>query len=162
MTKPREPFSIDAALERIAGVVPGGWAAMAAEVGREERTVRKWGDEDDPAEINLSASIALDALFQKHGGTGRPLYDIYDLKTGVAMASGIPDQFELLRRLARVAKEAGEANTALVRFALPDATEADRRVAQREVIEAFTEFRNILPLLEHVGRSPGAESRAPP
>ncbi|MCW2366561.1 hypothetical protein M2336_002779 [Sphingobium sp. B1D7B] len=169
MTKVRRPLSIDAALARIAGQVPGGWKAMGEAVGYEERTVRKWGDEDQDGEVNVPAAIKLDLLYQKHGGEGRPIYDVYGLMLGAAVAEAYTDQFEILRRVINVVKETGEAKAALVRLSLPGATEADRRAAQREVIEALDELKNILPLLEHVERAKQApdaigavQSRAPP
>ncbi|MCW2412033.1 MULTISPECIES: hypothetical protein [unclassified Sphingobium] len=167
MTKERRPLSIDSALARIAGQVPGSWGAMAKATGYEERTVRKWGDEDQDGEINITAAIKLDLLYQNHGGEGRPIYDVYGLMLGAAVAEAYTDQFEILRRVIRVVKETGEAKSALVQLSLPDATEADRRAAQREVLEALTELKNILPLLEHVERvdwsaDSAAQSRAPP
>lgn len=166
MTKPRRPLSIDAAIARIAGQVPGSWKAMAEAVGYEERTVRKWGDQDDDANVNVPAAIKLDMLFQEQGGEGRPIYDAYGLLLGAAITETYADQFDMLRRLIRVVKETGEAKLAIAQLTLPDATPADRRVAQKEVIEAITELKNILPYLDPalgaMLTAPEELSRAPP
>lgn len=160
MTKLRAPLSIDAALARIAGQVPGGWAAMARSTGYVERTVRKWGDPEDEAEINLSAAITLDLLFQQSGGQGRPIYDTYGLLIGACVAERFVDQFDLLRCAIDVAKETGDAEAALLRLALPDATPADRRTAQAELIEAIDLLKGAL--LKVTAPAPEEHVRGPP
>lgn len=158
MTKPRAPLSIDAALARIAGQVPDSWAGMARAVGLQERTVRKWGDEDAEGEINVKAMIALDKLFQQHGGTGFPLYDAYGRILGASLQASFSDKFELLRRLVAVAKETGDAEAALIRYALPDSSETERSSALREVVEALDALQAVVPLLQ----TPEAHERGPP
>lgn len=160
MTKLRAPLSLDDALARIAGQVPGSWKAMADHVGYAARTVRKWGDEDADEEINLKAAIKLDILFQEHGGTGSPLYEAYGLLVQVAVNRAFADQFEVLRHTADIAKENGEAEEALLRYCLPGAGEAERRTAQKELLEARRKIDGVLPLLE--AEPPEAHSRAPP
>lgn len=164
MTKPRAPLSIDAALARIAGQVPGEWRAMADHVGYAERTVRKWGDAEDEAEINLKAAIALDALFQQNGGEGRPIYEAYGLLVGACAAERFVDQFDLLRCAIDVAKETGDAEAALMRLALPDAGAADRLVAQRELMQALDSIRAALLKVTAAPAPslPERHSRAPP
>lgn len=144
MSKPRPPLSIDAALARIAGQVPGGWAAMAQSTGYVERTVRKWGDPDDEAEINLTAAIQLDILFQQSGGEGTPIYDAYGLLVGACVAERFVDGFDLLRCAIDVAKETGDAEAALMRLALPEAGPADRLIAQRELLQALDAVKAAL------------------
>ncbi|HEX7852301.1 MAG TPA: hypothetical protein VF503_01235 [Sphingobium sp.] len=161
MTKQRDPGSIDEALAMIAGQVPGAWAALAQHVDKAESTVRKWGDKDaEGFDINLPAAIALDILYQQHGGDGRPLYDCYGHLVGVAMAKRFPDHFELMRRTAAIVKEFGEAEAALILAALPGADGDDRRDAKRELLDAYRHIENILPLLEQ--NPPEPHSRAPP
>lgn len=157
MTKVRAPLSIDEALARIAGQV-GGWGAMAKAVGYEERTVRKWGDEDAEGEINVKAMIVLDRLHQQHGGTGFPLYDAYGRLLGASLQANFSDKFELLRRLIGVAKETGDAEAALIRYALPDSSEAERTSALREVVEALDALQAVVPLLQ----PPVPHERGPP
>ncbi len=162
MTKPRAPLSIDSALARIAGQVPGGWAAMARSIGYAERTVRKWGDADAEEEINLRAAIALDTLFQQHGGQGQPIYDAYGLLVGACMAERFIDQFDLLRCAIDVARETGDAEAALMRLALPDAGPGDRLIAQRELMQALDSIRAALLKVTAPAAAPEEHSRAPP
>jgi hypothetical protein len=162
MTKLREPLSIDAALARIAGHVPGSWAAMAAEVSKTERTVRRWGDADDDAHINLPDAIRLDRLFNAHGGEGFPLHDVYERLLGVSVFSGGIGRHDVLRQLARVAKETGEAKAALAILALPEATGEDQRVAVRETLEALDALQHMMRLIQVEPGTTGAHNRGPP
>ncbi|MDX3908879.1 MAG: hypothetical protein QHC67_03575 [Sphingobium sp.] len=141
-------------MARIAGQIPGGWKAMAELVGKTARTVRRWGDDDSDEEINLKAAIDLDIAYQVHGGKGRPLYDAYGLLVKVAVANSFPDQFELLRQTGEIAHEAGEAQAALIRLALPDADDGDRLEAHREVLELHQKIEGVLPMLVRMPRAP--------
>lgn len=162
MTKEREPLSIDAALARIAGHVPGSWKAMAAEVKRSEFTVRKWGDEASKRQITVKAMIVLDLLYEREGGTGYPLHQAYGHLLNVAVADRYVSQFEFLGRIADIVKETGDAESALMRLAMPGATEADRRKAVGEMIEAVDHFNSLLPLLERLPVSGGDPASLPP
>jgi hypothetical protein len=162
MTKERRPLSVDSALARIAGQVPGSWAQMARTVGYAERTVRKWGDEDADERVNIPAAIALDILFQQHGGSGQPIYEAYGYLIKASVAASFADQFEILRRAVVVATETAQAQSALMRVALPDATDNDRRIAQRELREAIEVLQGCLLSLEHFLIVPEPHSRAPP
>lgn len=135
MTKRREPLSIDEAMARIAGKVPGGWLALAKHVGKHERTVRKWGDADTDDEITLSAAILLDTLYQQSGGAGRPLLTAHEDLVDAAVAVDFADQFEVVRQLSHFVKESGDVKQALLRIALPDSCMSDRHVAQRELMD---------------------------
>lgn len=160
MTKLRAPLSIDDALARIAGQVPGGWAAMAAHVSYHERTVRSWGDAEREEQINLSAAIALDLLFQRHGGVGQPLYEAYGHLLGTGAAQAFADQFAILRSGAEFVHENGEAEEAVLRLALPDADEDDRRIAVKELMDCIRKGQSLLHML---GASPpDPHCRAPP
>lgn len=144
MTKERAPLSIDGALARIAGKLPGGWAQMAAITGYHERTVRAWGDGDREEQINIPAAIALDNGYQAAGGAGRPIYDAYGCLVGAAERDRFAEPFDILRHAVDVARESGQANSALLEAAMPDATDADRREAQQELIEAIEAMKIAL------------------
>lgn len=148
MTKEREPLSIDAALARIMGQLPGGYDRAASITGRRTRTVRDWGDPDTGPSIPLDCAIALDLAFQEAGGEGHPLYEAYTDKLDRAEVERFACRFSLLRRTASLIKETGDASAALARLCLPDSTDADRRHAFREVAEAYEAIRQFLPLLE--------------
>jgi hypothetical protein len=161
MTIPRDPLSIDAALAKIAGKVPGSWKAMAVRVRRTERTVRTWGNVNEDGDISIPAAIELDLLYQEHGGEGAPIRDVYDDLLGLATRRTFFDQFEVLRRLAAIAKENGEAEAALAAAALPNATPRIRNEAVREVLEAIEKLESALPLLKG-DPAPEQHNRGPP
>ena len=137
MTKDRAPLSVDGALARIAGMLPGGWAEMAHLTGYAERTVRAWGDVDREEQINLPAAIKLDIAYLAAGGEDKPLYETYGYQLGLSIKERFASSFDILRLAVDVVREVGEAQTALMEACLPDATRLDRREAQRELLEAM-------------------------
>jgi hypothetical protein len=148
MTKARAPLSIDAALARIAGHLPGGFTDMAQIAGRAVRTVRNWGDPDTAEQIPLDCAIALDVAYIAAGGDCAPLFETYSLKLELAHMQRFACNIELARHTADVIREGGEAHSALVRATLPGATDADRADALRECVEAFDILKRTLALLE--------------
>lgn len=148
MTKERAPLSLDAALARIAGQLPGSWVQMAEITGYVEGTVRGWGDEARPEKINIPAAIALDLAYQQHGGTDQPIYDSYGLALSLARTEHFADPFCILRLALDVVRESGDAEAALLEAAMPDATGADRREAQRQLVEAMEAMKRALLDLE--------------
>ncbi|CAM5279797.1 hypothetical protein [Sphingobium scionense] len=154
MTLSRPPLSLDAALARIAGQLPGDWERMAALTGYQKRTVQKWGafdvasDEGEARDIPMRAAIVLDIEYRRAGGAGRPIYDAYGYLLGVDEEERFADAFDILRHAVDVVREVGQAKAALLEAALPDATDADRRDAQREIIEAIEAMKAALLNLE--------------
>jgi hypothetical protein len=147
VTKVRAPLSIDGALSRIAGQLPGAWAEMAKLVGRHESTVRRWGDHDASEQIPLPAAIILDIAYQRAGGVDRPLFDTYALQVGLAEEHVFPTQFELTRRVQALIKEDSEAEQAVLLASLPTATEADRTEAVRQLEDVARVVTNTIALL---------------
>lgn len=150
MTRERAPLSLDAALARIAGQLPGSWADMAQLTGKAERTVRGWGDADRDEQINLPAAITLDLAYQAAGGAGLPCYEAYGYMIGAAQRGRFANAFEILALAASVIRESGQAEAALIDACLPDATSGDRREAQRELIDAIEAMKRALIVLEQV------------
>ncbi|BBC72895.1 conserved hypothetical protein [Altererythrobacter sp. B11] len=148
MTKLRAPLSVDAALARIAGQLPGGWREMAELADRQERTVRNWGDPDTREQIPIDCAIELDLAYQRAGGTGAPIHETYSLQLELAELSRFADRHELLAQAFEVIKEGGEAHAAIVHAARPGATPQDTAEALRECIEAFDALKLILPMLQ--------------
>jgi hypothetical protein len=147
MTKPRPALSVEDALDRIAGQIPGGKRAMAAIVDRQPRTVHNWGDPDTPETIPMDCAIKLDIAFQQHGGVGHPIFDTYALLLETAELESFSCGMETARRLKAAMKEGSEAHAALVDASLPGATKADRERATREVLEAVDALKATLPTL---------------
>jgi hypothetical protein len=154
MTKPRAPLSIDAALARIAGQMPGGWADMAVIADRHESTVRRWGDQDQPEQITLPASIALDVAYQRAGGEGRPLFETYALQLEVAREEAFANEIELARRVCVLIREGAQAHEALVLCTLPSANQLARDTAVRELEDVVREATNAIALLAGGQRAP--------
>ena len=137
MTKPRAPLSLGAALARIAGQVPGDWAALGEEVGRHARTVRKWGDDDAEDDIAFGAALKLDILFQRHGGQGFPIYEAYGQLLDCAVAHSFTDRFEILRRArdfaqvkagGQISQDVADAAMKMLRVDAAGFDESDRRM----------------------------------
>lgn len=151
MTKLRAPISIDTALARIAGQVAGGWDAMADHVGYQVRTVRAWGDADRNEQIPLPAAIALDILFQQHGGVGAPLYEAHGDMVRIAAGEAFGDKQELRRQTIDFMRETNEANLALLEAAEPDASDAEQVIATKQLLDVRQWADKLLTRL---GRKP--------
>lgn len=138
MTKFRAPATVDAAIARIAGQLPGGYADMAEITHRAIRTVRNWGDPDTPEQIPFDAQLALDLAYQAAGGVGCPIYEAYTIQLELAGADRFAQRHQLARLAAEYIKESGDAGAALVIAAQPGAGPTEFRVAEREALEALT------------------------
>lgn len=147
VTNRRAPFSVEQALQRIAGQLAGGVEAMARVASRQPGTVRNWMNPERDEQVSLEAAIALDLAYQAEGGAGAPLFEAYASQLQLAEAARFADRHRLLDHAHGVAKEGGEAIAAIILATRPDATEADRREAHREAAEAYEKLRDILPLL---------------
>lgn len=147
VTKLRPPLSIDGALGRIAGQLPGAWAEMAKLVDRHQSTVRRWGDHDAEEQIPLPAAIILDIAYQRAGGDGTPLFDTYALQVQVAKEQAFSSQLELARRACTLIKEGAEAEEAMVLASLPSATELDRVKAVRELEDVVRVATNAIAMI---------------
>ncbi len=151
MTKPRSPRSIDAALTRIAGTLPGGWTDMAEATDRRESLVRAWGDPARREQIPVRDAIILDRAFREAGGLGAPIFEYYAARLDLNGAFVDCEQIALARHAASVVRECGEASAAIVDAALPAASPAQRARATREIEEAIETLRRTRPLLSGPG-----------
>lgn len=145
MTKRRPPFSPQRALTHIADRV--GWERLAEISGKSVRTVMDWSDPDTSAGVSLADAIAFDLEFQSAGGDHAPLHDAYAARLDAEREIRFADAIELSRRTEIVAKETGEATSALIRAARFGATAADKANALREVQEAEIALKETRPLL---------------
>ena len=137
MTKRRAPLSIDAALARIAGHIPGGYAEMARILDRSERLVRAWGDPERRERMPIDDAIALDLAYRAAGGDGAPVFEAYAEKLRNDGLTWFADEVALGRHVAGMIKECAEAEAAVVIASQPGATARDRANARREVEEAL-------------------------
>ena len=158
MTKHRAPLSIEQALQRIAGQLPGGIEEMARLTDHAPGYIRALGDPDRREKICVEDGIVLDIAFQAAGGIGAPIWEAYSYRLEMAEMSAFADRMSLGLLTAEVIKEGGEAHEALVRASQPGATAADRRAAEKEVGEALERLKQSLT---HLSDSDPRE-RAPP
>jgi len=155
--KRRVPLTTDAALARIAGQVPGGWAAMATHLGREkgESLVRKWGDPQCRERIPFDDAIKLDLLYRDTGGDGAPMFETYAYQLDEAGMFRFADEIALGRLAALVIRECGEASAGLVLSAQPGADPAEHRLTLGHVddaIDAYQRARVLVAALANGGR----------
>lgn len=159
MTSVRPPLSIDGALARIAGQMPGSWHEMATIVGRADSTVRNWGNPNTSESIPIDSAIQLDIAYQAAGGIGAPIYETYSLQLETALAERFSCAIALARKTMTAIREGGEAHEALVAATLPGASDRDRAEAAREVEEGIAALKECLPFL--VNRIPAASAQPP-
>ena len=163
MTKRRAPLSIEQALQRIAGQMAGGVDGMAAAVTRQPGTVRAWMDPDRPEQVRIEAAITLDLAYQAEGGEGAPIYEAYLARLEVADNARFAEKHRLLEFTQGVVKEAGEACAALIALSCRDASETERRIAEREVAEAYEKIRDVRHMISpEVWGSAAAADDHPP
>jgi len=160
VTKVRPPISTHQALDRIAGQLPGGWAQMGRLSERSESVVRRWGDPDHETDVPLGIAIKFDVAFQEAGGSGAPLHDAYAHLLNLAIAERFTDQVLLLEMTRIVAKESGEALTALISLCGANPSAEDIFRALRELPEAVSAFNALLPVVDSIARA--ARARHPP
>lgn len=162
MTKLRAPLSFEDALDRVAGVVPGGKAALARRSGRAERTVRNWGDPDTPEAIPVDVAVDFDLAFAEAGGVGSPFLEAFAHQREQLELARHADRLALSRHAADVIRECGEAGSALVTASQPGASPNDRAAALRECTEAYEKLKQTLPLLRPDPETdPGACAQPP-
>lgn len=154
MTKRRAPLSIDTALARVAGLLPGGWSEMAQLTGYAERTVRAWGDVDREEQVNLPMAIKLDIAFQAAGGIGAPLYEAYGDMVRVAAAEAFGDKQQLLRAAMDFMQENGEAELALLEATRPDAGPAELAAAQKQLLDVREDVDQLIAGISGRQREP--------
>lgn len=162
MTKLRAPLSIDAALARIAGLLPGAWGEMATIAARAEHTVRAWGDPGKPEVLPLPCAVAFDVAYRKAGGIGAPCRDAYDALLDAALAEEFADQIELAHATANAIKEVGQAEHALILASLPGATEETIAAAEREAEEGLVALNTAAASVKRLRRRRRAKPPAAP
>lgn len=154
LQKRRAPLSVDGALARIAGQVPGDWGAMGEDLGLRESIVRAWGDPDRRERIPFECAIKLDILFRAHGGDGWPMFETYAYQLDESAKARFVDEIVLGRLAAIVIRECGEASSLLVLAAQPGADRSDFRETRshvQEAIDAYQRASVLLAALENGG-----------
>lgn len=145
MTKIRAALTFEAALAKVAGVI--GWSEVARICARKERAVRAWSEVEIPAGVTMDRALALDVAYTTAGGDGAPFLSVYALRLQADTIAAQACSEELARKTVAAIKEGGEAHAALVAASRPGATQADRAIAEKEVVEAVDALANTLAIL---------------
>lgn len=145
MTKLRPALTFEAAIAKVAGII--GWANVAKICGRSERTVRSWSEVEIPGSVSMDAALALDTAYAAAGADGAPFLSCYALRLQADTIAAQASSEELARKTVAAIKEGGEAHAALVAATRPGATDADRAIAEKEVVEAVDALTNTLATL---------------
>lgn len=143
MTKRREPLTFHRALTKIASII--GWDCCGAICGVSEKSVRNWSDPDVESEIRLIDAERLDRACLAATGHA-PFLEVYTLRLDVAAHQDDPHDVALMA--AAAAKETGEAVSALVLAATPNADRTVIRAARRELEEAIRTLTEGLAALD--------------
>lgn len=143
MTKRRPALSSELALTKIAGLI--GWDRAAAIVGQAERTVRNWSDPDTSARISLDHALQLDVAFRVAGGEGPPpMLEWYAARLEADTTFACADLSLLSRKIAKAAREGGEAIAAAIDAAQPGASDLLGARAELELEESRAAITDTL------------------
>lgn len=146
MTKGRDPLTFELALTKVASKI--GWEQCAEIVGQKDRTVRNWSDPDTSAKISLDAALRLDVAFRVAGGEGPPpMFECYAARLEADTATACADLSALNAKIAKAAKEGGEAIAAAIAAAQPGATDSVRARAELELEESRSAITDTLATL---------------
>lgn len=136
MTKRRAPLTFERALTRVADSI--GWEGAASICGQAPRTVRNWSEPDTSASLSLEAALRLDVAHVEKTGEDAPFLTCYAIRLDLARQAASPDSDELVRRVAIVGKEGGDAIAASLNAVQPHATVEQIDQAITETAEAIS------------------------
>lgn len=157
MTTAKAPMTMEIALARIAGQLPGGWAEAATICDRALATVYAWGNPNTDDSIPMGCAIKLDLAFLRAGGIGAPIKSVYDLKVECARRMAFADQAAIADLASTSVRENAEATIAQLACTQPGATPEHFRTAIRETQEAAEATMNTLAALK---KSAGLDTAA--
>lgn len=135
MTKEREPLTYERALTTIAALI--GWDICASTCGLAERTIRKLSEPDLERNISLVDAERLDRAFIDRGGNHAPFHRTFALRLGLPDSEPLSSSEALAQAAAIVAKESGDATSALIKAATKPNCRTTRRTARKEAREAI-------------------------
>jgi hypothetical protein len=158
VTKRRPPVSFAQTLHTVSGFL--GLDNTAGVVGRSKRTVHNWSDPDTQETISVEAALKLDVAFIAAGSGYAPFHQTYRQLLDEGAEEACADSRRLVEGAARIAKEAGEAVSALVMASVPGAPDALKLIAAREAEQLHVAVATTMPHLR-VGSSRAPEV-APP
>ena len=158
MTKRRAALTFEHALTQIAAEI--GWDRVAELAGQAERTVRSWSDPDTgPAAggaISLDLALGLDVAYRAAGGAGAPMLQCLATRIELDTADACQDLALLNHKIAKAAREGGQAIAAAITAAQPGAPDSAIAIAEAEIEESIAAHTDTLVTLR-AGRRVGVE-----
>ncbi|WP_294292630.1 hypothetical protein [uncultured Sphingomonas sp.] len=127
---------------------------MAKLTERAESTVRNWSNPNTRESVPLDCAIVLDLEFQRSGGVGAPLNDVYALLLKTGAEQRFACQAEIAAATIAEVKESGEAFAAQIAATLPGADEATIERAIKEKEEDIAAATRTLALLRAARKPP--------
>lgn len=145
MTKIREPMSFAAAVNTVAGLV--GWEHLAEILGRSERLIRYWSDDDHRARPSLEQAVELDRAYLAAGGTHAPMLEAFASQLQIDAVMTPPCTDALATGIAEATRETAEAISNSIGLLHRGSTLPQKREAMREInegIDAMNRMRAIV------------------
>lgn len=143
MTKRRDPLTYERTLATVAAKI--GWDNCAAICGVSRRAISNWSEPDTQAGIRMIDAERLDRAYLDEGGDHAPFHQLFGLR--IELAEQAPARPDLMQVVAEVAKESGEAVSALI-DAAGSVDPAKRRRAREEGEEALAALTRSLAALD--------------
>lgn len=144
MTTACEPLSIEQTLRDVVEAIS---IARAAEItGRTPHYLRALSHAHKREQLTCRDVVLLDTEHDRMFGT-RPLIDMLRMQVDARQSSVANAKAALAGATIEAVRESGEAAAALIAALAPDATDATRDAAMREVIQALNAKRRIIPIL---------------
>ncbi len=140
MTKQREPLSFAAAVTTVAALV--GWERLAEILGRSERSIRYWSDDDYRGQPSLAQAVELDRAFIAAGGNHAPMLGAFASQLNMS-CSVEPCATGLATDISAATRETAEAISISINLIQPGATLPQKRQAVREINEGIDALNRV-------------------
>ncbi|KQM76722.1 hypothetical protein ASE70_08090 [Sphingomonas sp. Leaf22] len=152
MTTACEPLSIEQTLR---DVVEALSIERAVEItGRSPQYLRALSHPEKREQLTCRDAVLLDAAHDSIVG-GRPIHDMMALMIDDSGSGTLSCERQLMDATIDAFRESSEAHAALLEASLPNASPAKRRKAMRELLQAFSAKRRIMPILQKMMQPPG-------
>jgi len=140
MTKQREPLSFAAGVTTVATLV--GWERLAEILGRSERSIRYWSDDDHRGHPSLEQAVQLDRAYLAAGGTHAPMLEAFASQINMS-CSIAPCAAGLATDISTATRETAEAISISINLIRDDATLPEKRQAMREINEGIDALNRV-------------------
>lgn len=145
MTKARPPLSIEQAVVDV--ILAIGMDTASDVTGRAKAYLSDASDPDKRLLLTCRDAVSLDAAHDRLIG-GRPIHDVMALMIDDAGDGALSCERQLMDAAIDAFRESSEAHAAVLEASLPNASLTTRRKAMRELVQAFSAKRRIMPILQ--------------